>query len=249
MGMVLGLLGGGGSILTVPIMVYLFLIPASLATTYSLFIVGVSAIIGVIRYQKKKMIEFKIAAVFAIPAFISIYVVRRMILPIIPNSMTFFDLFSFTKDNLIMMIFSIVMLGASYSMIKGRNDNENLKVQNIPLLIIQGLFVGSVTGFVGAGGGFLIIPGLVLFARLEMKRAVGTSLLIVSMNSLLGFSSDLLGQVQVDWIFLISFTSLGIIGVLIGSQLSHKISNEKLKPLFGWFVLFAGITIILKEIF
>jgi uncharacterized protein len=251
MGIVLGLLGGGGSILTVPIMSYLFAIPATLATSYSLFIVGFSAAMGAISYIKKDLVEYKVGAFFASSAFITIYLVRQILLPTIPDLISISGLFSLSKDNLVMLVFSIVMLAASFSMIRGRkvstNGDDDKPRKNI-YLIIQGLFVGAVTGFVGAGGGFLIIPGLVFLVRLEMKKAVGTSLLIISINSLFGFLSDLLNGTAMNWNFLLSFSGLGILGVFIGTFLSNKISNQKLKPLFGWFVLIAGLSILIKEL-
>ena len=248
MGIVLGLLGGGGSILTVPIITYLFSIPPTLATSYSLFIVGISAAIGASSYVKKGLIEYKVGSYFAISAFFSIYLVRQVLLPIIPYIIDIFNLFILSKDNLVMLVFSIVMLGASISMIRGRKESDDTKKPvQIILLILQGLFVGSITGFVGAGGGFLIIPGLVFLAGLKMKRAVGTSLLVISINSLFGFSSDLINGTIVDWNLLLKFTLVGIIGVFIGTFISNKISNQKLKPLFGWFVLIAGTFIIFKE--
>ena len=148
-----------------------------------------------------------------------------------------------------MLVFSIVMLGASLSMIRGRKETSEIKPKKVIYLILQGLFVGSITGFVGAGGGFLIIPGLVFLAGLDMKKAVGTSLLVISINSLFGFSSDLLNGAIVDWSFLLKFAGLGIVGVFIGTYISTKVSNQKLKPLFGWFVFMAGVSIIVKEIF
>jgi len=140
------------------------------------------------------------------------------------------------------------MFGASFTMIRGKNNSSNTKPRQLFLLILQGLFVGSVTGFVGAGGGFLIIPGLVFLAGLEMKKAVGTSLLVISINSLFGFFSDIISGTIIDWVFLLKFTGVGILGVFIGTYISNKISNQKLRPLFGWFVLVAGISIIIKEI-
>jgi uncharacterized protein len=248
MGIVLGLLGGGGSILTVPIMTYIFKVPATIATSYSLFIVGVSAAMGAISYIKKDLIDYKVGAYFAISAFFSIYLVRQILLPNIPEVIDVFQVFQLSKDNLIMLVFSIVMLGASFSMIKGRKESNETKPRKNILLIFQGLFVGAVTGFVGAGGGFLIIPGLVFLAGLDMKQAVGTSLLVVSINSLFGFSSDLINGTLVDGVFLFKFTGLGVLGVFLGTVISTKISNQKLKPLFGWFVLVAGVSIIFKEV-
>jgi len=249
MGLVLGLLGGGGSILTVPIITYLFKVPALQATSYSLFIVGVSALFGASRYMKQGLIDYRTGLFFSLPAFLSIYFVRQILLGYIPYELNIFGLISLNKNNLIMIVFAVVMLVASVSMIKGRKDSEESIGKPVIFLILQGAFVGCVTGFVGAGGGFIIIPGLVLFAGLKMKKAVGTSLLIISINSLFGFSSDILGGANINWPFLLKFTGVGIIGVFLGTYFSQKVSNKRLKPLFGWMVLAAGSLILLKELF
>ncbi len=150
-----------------------------------------------------------------------------------------------------MVFFALIMLAASYSMIKGKKDSGidvDTKVKfNIPLIAVEGAVVGVITGIVGAGGGFLIIPALVLLARLPMKMAVGTSLLIISAKSLIGFLGDLGNQV-IDWKFLLIFTLLSIVGIFIGSSLSKKINENLLKQGFGWFVLTMGLYIITKEL-
>jgi uncharacterized membrane protein YfcA len=229
-------------------MTYIFKIDPVLATSYSLFVVGAAAAIGAFKNIKKSLVDFKVGGTFAIPAFISIYIMRQHLMPLIPNELSL-GLISLTKDSLVMSVFAVVMLAASISMIRGRKEsNSDQTEQNISLLMLQGLFVGCMTGFVGAGGGFLIIPGLVLFARMPMKKAVGTSLMIISINSLFGFSSDLIGGVNLDWFVLLVFTLMGAIGVLIGSYCSDRVSGAKLKPVFGWFVLIAGSLILLKEL-
>ena len=249
-GLVLGLMGGGGSILTVPILVYLMSINPVTATAYSLFVVGTTALIGAIRNMQKKMVDFKTAIVFAIPAFIAVYATRMYLIPWIPDILLETNGFTLTKDIGIMIFFAIIMILASYSMIKGRKDNtDELDVPsfNIPLIIIEGLVVGVLTGIVGAGGGFLIIPALVLFAKLPMKKAVATSLLIIAIKSLIGFLGDV-QNIDIDWFFLICFTGLSVIGIFIGIYLTKFISGARLKKGFGWFVLIMGIYIIFKEL-
>jgi uncharacterized membrane protein YfcA len=110
------------------------------------------------------------------------------------------------------------------------------------------MLVGLVTGFVGAGGGFIIVPVLMFFLRLKFKKAIGTSLCIIAINSLVGFTGNL-GQQHIDWNFLLSISAICAIGILIGSLMATKISGQKLKPAFGWFTLFVGIFVLLKEIF
>lgn len=230
-GLVLGLIGGGGSILTVPILVYLIGINPVTATAYSLFVVGTTSLFGAYQNFKKKMVDFKTAIIFAIPAFIAVYLTRKYLIPALPETMFTIADFVVTKNIFIMASFAIIMLLASISMIKTnkRIINENQPITyNIPLIIIEGIAVGVLTGIVGAGGGFLIIPALVLLAKLPMKMAVGTSLLIISAKSLIGFLGDI-QNIDIDWTFLLTFTLISIIGIFVGVFLTKFISGEKLK--------------------
>lgn len=250
-GLTLGLLGGGGSILTVPILVYLLALNPVTATAYSLFVVGTTSLVGSIRNLSKGMVDVKVAVVFAIPAFIAVYLTRRFLVPAIPEEIFTIGDFVLTKDLGIMLFFAIIMLLASITMIRGRkseNEEERKIKLNIPLIIIEGVVVGMLTGIVGAGGGFLIIPALVLFANLPMKRAVATSLVIIAAKSLIGFIGDV-QNLEIDWTFLLLFTGISIIGIFIGIYLNRFINEKPLKKAFGWFVLLMGIYIIAKELF
>jgi len=249
-GLTLGLLGGGGSILTVPILVYLLAINPVTATAYSLFVVGVTSLVGAIRNMMNGMVDTKVAVVFAVPALIAVYLTRRYLVPAIPEELFDVGSLTITKDLAIMIFFAIIMLAASYTMIKGRKEvavdaKQQLKV---PLILLEGSVVGVLTGIVGAGGGFLIIPALVLFANLPMKRAVATSLLIIAVKSLIGFLGDV-QTLEIQWTFLLTFTGLSIVGIFIGIYLNRFIDGKKLKKAFGWFVLIMGIYIITKELF
>lgn len=249
-GIVLGLIGSGGSILTVPIMVYLLAINPVTATAYSLFVVGTSSLVGTINNMKQKLVDLRTAVVFAIPAFIAVYATRRFLVPAIPDPI--FNLFGFevTKGIGIMVFFALIMIAASISMIRnnGKAESPETKViYNYPLIIVEGIVVGILTGIVGAGGGFLIIPALVLLAKLPMKKAVATSLLIIAVKSLIGFIGDI-QNLELDWIFLLVFTGLSIVGIFIGGWLNKFINGEKLKKGFGWFVLIMGLYIIWKEL-
>ena len=249
-GVVLGLVGGGGSILTVPILVYLMFINPVTATAYSLFIVGVSALVGAIRNIQKGLVDFKTAIVFAIPAFIAVYATRKYLVPAIPEELFVIESFVMTKNIAIMLFFAFIMLIASISMIRNkRSDSEEETVisYNYPLIIIEGFVVGVLTGIVGAGGGFLIIPALVLLAKLPMKKAVATSLLIIAIKSLIGFIGDV-ENLEIDWSFLLKFTAISVIGIFLGIYLSKFINGKSLKKGFGWFVLVMGIYIIFKEL-
>lgn len=249
-GLILGLIGGGGSILTVPILVYALVLDPVIATAYSLFVVGATSLVGAIKNMISKMVDFKTAIIFAIPAFIAVYLTRAFLIPAIPEELFTIGNFIVTKNLSIMLFFAIIMLLASISMIRNsRNETEeSTKVTyNYPLIIIEGFIVGVITGIVGAGGGFLIIPALVLLAKLPMKKAVATSLFIIAIKSLIGFLGDVQNH-EIDWVFLFSFTVLSIVGIFVGIWLNRFIDGKKLKKAFGWFVLIMGIYIIYKEL-
>jgi uncharacterized protein len=248
-GISIGLIGAGGSILAVPILVYLFSVNPQLATTYSLFIVGATAFFGAIRHYQMGNLKFRLALSFALPSVASLLIVRGYILPIIPDQILSFGNFILTKSMLLMLVFAVLMILASLSMIKSSVEKSiDGSKQSLAKLMLIGFGVGMVTGFLGAGGGFLIIPALVLFSALPMKQAIGTSLLIIFLNSFIGFAGDIINEVQLDYALLISVTLIAIAGMLIGVQLSKKISGAKLKPGFGWFVLIMGLYIIAKEL-
>ena len=250
-GLTLGLIGGGGSILTVPVLVYLSGVTAVTATAYSLFIVGFSSLVGSVTYMRKGLVSFKTALIFGIPSIIAVYITRRYIVPAIPDEVFTLGSLLVTKDILLMLIFALLMIFASYSMIKGRKETEQEEVEqkfNYPMIILEGAVVGLLTGLVGAGGGFLIIPALVILSKLPMKMAIGTSLLIISIKSLIGFTGDLATR-EVNWTFLAIFSALAVAGIFLGSYLSNFIPGKKLKPAFGWFVLVMGVYILTKELF
>ena len=250
-GISLGLLGGGGSILTVPVLVYLFKVNPVLATAYSLFIVGLTSLLGSITYIRKRQLNFLVGIVFSIPAFSAVYITRKFVIPSIPDVIFSLDGFECTKDMFIMILFALLMFTASISMIRKRKvielDEDN-NGMNYTLLILEGTIVGFLTGLVGAGGGFVIVPALVLLAKLPMKTAVGTSLLIISLKSLIGFLGDVSADVNIDWVLLITVSVIAIGGIYIGSYISNFISGSKLKPAFGGFVLVMSIYIISREI-
>lgn len=251
-GISLGLIGGGGSILTVPVLVYLFKIDVILATAYSLFIVGTTSIVGSFSYFKKGWIHLKTAVVFGIPSILSVFITRAFILPWIPEEIFIMENFILTKSVLLMIIFALLMIFASYGMIKKEKETNEIQSQNqkfnYPLILLEGSIVGILTGLVGAGGGFLIIPALVLLSNLPMKQAIGTSLIIIAAKSLIGFFGDANWE-GIDWWFLSKISFFAMIGIFIGMVLSKKIDGNKLKPAFGWFVLVMGIYILLTEIF
>jgi uncharacterized membrane protein YfcA len=154
-----------------------------------------------------------------------------------------------------MVLFAALMVAASISMIRGtcencdKDENELSQISyNYPMILLEGLVVGMLTGLVGAGGGFLIIPALVMLTKLPMKQAIGTSLLIIAAKSLIGFTGDL-GHQTIDWNLLLIVTGLAIIGIFIGDKVSKKINSAQLKVGFGWFVLIMGLYILIQQLF
>jgi uncharacterized protein len=250
-GITLGLIGSGGSILSVPILTYIMGVEPVLATAYSLFVVGTTALVGGIQKAQQQLVDFKKVVLFGIPTIIAVFLTRKFIVPSIPDVVWSTSNFTLHKSVLIMVVFALVMITASVRMIKPLKNtivNDDQKI-NYFAIFAQGLFIGLVAGFVGAGGGFLIIPALLFLAKTPMKMAVGTSLFIVSVQSLIGFVGDIRSDQPIDWNLILTFTACSVVGIFIGSWLSKKIDGEKLKSAFGWFVLLMGIYIITKEIF
>jgi uncharacterized membrane protein YfcA len=252
MGLSLGMIGGGGSILTVPILVYLFAIQPVLATAYSLFIVGFTALVGGIGYLIKGEVDLKTGLLFAVPSFIGVYATRAFVVPSVPDQVFTLGGLTVTKPLLIMMVFAILMVLASISMIRGpklkTEGKEFSAAAKLGLIALEGLVVGTITGFVGAGGGFLIIPALVVLVGLPMKKAVGTSLFIIAAKSLIGFTGDLQHQATMDWQLLLTISAIAVVGLAGGMLLSRKLSEAVLKKGFGYFVLIMGVFVLGDQI-
>ena len=251
-GLSLGLIGGGGSILTLPVLVYLFGVSPTLATAYSLFIVGAASLVGAWPKHKEGLINYRTALVFGVPSIAAVFITRKFILPAIPSDLFSVGDLAVTKDLLLMVLFAVLMVAASFSMLKSEKPQKTSvngpQQFNYPLILAEGTVVGILTGLVGAGGGFLIIPALVVLSKLPMKQAVGTSLLIIAAKSLIGFTGDLLTGKAMDWTLLITVTVIAIAGIFLGNALSRKVDGAALKKGFGWFVLVMGAYILLKEL-
>jgi len=247
-GISLGLIGGGGSILTVPVLVYLFHIEPALATSYSLFIVGMTSLSGAIYQYSKGYVDLKAALSFGIMSVATVFVVRKYLLPLIPDILWQAGAVTLTKSTAIMVLFAVLMLAASVSMVLGHREQAGSVRTSLPVLSAFGIGVGLVTGLLGAGGGFLIIPALVVLAKTPMRMAIGTSLFIVTVNSLVGFAGDI-GHVYIDWPFLFIILAITVFGVLIGSIIGRRIPGDRLRSGFGWFVLTMGIYILSRELF
>ena len=255
LGMVLGLIGAGGSILTVPVLVYLLEIPASQATGYSLAIVGATALVGGFEYLRCNQSNLRMALIFGAPAIISVYLTRRYIFPAVPDPVMQFENFILSKDVMVMLVFAVFMFIAAIAMIRsggGGTATEGLPERvklNYLLLFFGGFVVGILTGFIGAGGGFMILPFLVLMGGLPIKIAVGTSLLIIAAKSVIGFIGEAQVAYSIDYNFVALVTLLPVVGILFGAYLNKRVPAGKLKIAFSWFVLAMGIYIVIKELF
>lgn len=241
------MLGGGGSILSIPILVYLFTVEPVLAQAYSLFIVGITSLVGAIPKYRENLVSLKTGFIFGIPSIAAIFATRHWIVPAIPAIIFDAGDFAFTKRELLLGIFALLMVLASFRLIRNpreaTSDNRKFRVF---LVIVEGTLIGFLTGLVGAGGGFLIIPALVFLTGLPFKTAVGTSLFIIAINSLTGFAGDLLNTTM-DWPFLLTISGLAVAGILIGNYFSRRITAFYLRKAFGWFTLIVGTWILIKE--
>ena len=252
-GVSLGLIGGGGSILTVPVLVYLMGVNPVLATTYSLFIVGFTSLVGGVKAYTHKMVDFRSVSLFGIPSILTVFIARHFILPQIPETLFTIGRFAIKKGSFLMMLFALLMLVAAISMMRNYEketvapENAAPRHDKVLSLLIPGLLTGLVTGLLGAGGGFLIIPALVLFVKLPMKTAVGTSLLIIAINACFGVVFSI-GHFYFDWLLLLPFTGLAVVGVFAGSKMAARMNGDALKKWFGWFVLALSLVILAKEL-
>lgn len=249
-GITLGLIGSGGTILTVPILVYIMAVEPTLSTTYSLFAIGITSLIGAVRGIIKKEADLPKVLTFGVPSLIVVFITRSFILPLVPEVIHIAG-YSFHQNVLLMILFSFVMVASSLSMIRSAKNGPEVPggyvKTPIEVIVFQGALVGLVTGLVGAGGGFLIIPALVNFYHLPMRKAVATSLIIISINSFFGVMGDIEKFELFDWELLLGYTGGTVFGIFIGFYLSEKISNKNLKKGFGYMILLVGVYILIKE--
>lgn len=247
-GLFIGLLGGGGSILSVPVFAYFFQLNEKESTAYSLFVVGLCALIGGVQKHRKGFTNMKYFWFFGLASTVGVLISRIFIVRQIPLEIFVWNDFVLTRRMLMFGFFALVMLLSAYKMIKGtKNSVSVVKEYSSLQLIFFGMCVGMLSGFVGAGGGFIIVPILTLMLGLNMKTAVGTSLLIIAFQSLSGFMlSDAL-LMKVNWLFLGQFSAIAITGIFVGNQLSNKINAERLKKFFGYFIVVMAIFIFVME--
>ena len=247
-GLSLGLIGGGGSILAVPILVYVMGVSSKVAIAMSLAIVGTVSVIGAIPHWQQGNVNLKIAIAFIPSAMVGAFLGARI------------TALSFVTDTFQLICFGIIMAIASILLIRkgsrkkapGNNKSEQ-KPQSFLQSILQGLAipleafgVGILTGFVGVGGGFLIVPTLVLLAGIPMKEAIGTSLVIIAANSASGFLGYI-SQVEVDWNLIFSFTLAASSGTLLGAYLTRFIKAKQLQKGFGYFVLAVAFFVLIRR--
>ena len=253
-GISLGILGSGGSILTVPIMVYLMQVNPVDATGLSLFIVGITSTIGGIAYVQRKLVDIKTAAIFAAPSIVSVFLTRKYLMPFIPDPVLTVSSFVLSKEIFILVLFAILMVIVGYRMIRKKEyaepEENTLQKFNYPALLGIGTISGIITGILGVGGGFIIIPALVLFGKIPVRMSVGTSLLIIAVNSLGGFAEEVMVRhAAIDFRFLALFSLMSVAGIFIGFRVSLKLRPVELKNIFGWFILLMGVAVFFKELF
>ena len=253
-GVLVALVGAGGSILTVPILVYLLHVPPVAATGYSLLIIGITSLISTFGYMYRKMINYRIVVLFGIPSVIAVYLTRRFLVPMIPNEIYEQGNLLITKDSFLMLLLGVLIMLSAFSMISvKKNYQPNISPQKVSsfqysrMILIEGVIIGTLTGFVGTGGGFMIIPALVILCQVPIKTAVGSALLIAAFKSGIGFLGEIGNNPNIDYELIGVFTGLALIGIAIGSFLSQKVSGYRLRNAFGYFILVIAIFILVRE--
>ena len=234
-GVTLGLLGGGGSILTVPLLVYVAGMDTKEAIATSLLVVGVTSAVGAISHARAGRVQWRTGLVFGVAGMTGAYAGGRVA--------------EFIPGQWLLIGFAAMMIATALAMLRGRREIDPEQVpDHLPTarVIIDGLVVGLVTGLVGAGGGFLVVPALALLGGLPMPVAVGTSLVVIAMKSMAGMAGYL-ASVTIDWQMAAMVTGAAVLGALIGGPLAGRIAPETLRRLFGWFVLIMAITVGAQE--
>lgn len=233
-GISLGLLGGGGSILTVPLLAYVAGLDPKQAIATSLLVVGVTSAFGAITHARAGRVRWKVAAVFGAAAMAGAYGGGRLA--------------HFIPGNILLIAFALIMIMAAVAMLRGRKDVGDESAGPLPIgkILLQGAGVGVISGLVGAGGGFLLVPALALLGGLPMPVAVGTSLVVISMQSFAGFAGHLAGE-TIDWKLAGMVIAAAVAGSIIGGLLTSKIDPATLRKAFGWFVLAMAALVLAEE--
>jgi uncharacterized membrane protein YfcA len=233
-GISLGLLGGGGSILTVPLLAYVGGLDPKQAISTSLLVVGVTSAVGAITHARAGRVRWKVAAVFGAAAMAGAYTGGRLA--------------HFIPGNILLIAFAVIMITAAVAMLRGRRDLADESGGPLPIgkILLQGGVVGMISGLVGAGGGFLLVPALALLGGLPMPVAVGTSLVVISMQSFAGFAGHLSGE-SIDWKLAAMVTAAAVVGSIAGGMLTSYVQPATLRKAFGWFVLAMAAVVLAKE--
>ena len=240
-GLVLGLLGGGGSVLTVPILIYVLHVPVKPAIAMSLCVGGIVAFIGFLSHLRQRTVRARVALIFGVFAVVAAFAGARLARHI--------------PEVVQLVIFAIVGLVGSVLMLRGGFKRSAVQEgpfefkfapRAVTLLALQGLVVGFLTGIIGVGGGFLIVPALVLVAGLPMRIAIGTSLLVITMNALAGFAGYL-GHIEIDWNLVAWFTSIAAVGSIVGSAISKQVPQQKLRQVFGYLLIAVSLYVLYRR--
>lgn len=247
-GIAIGLLGAGGSILVMPVLVYILGLPPTIATTYSLGIVGISSAIAAMRTSLDEKVNVKVIFTFAFPAMFSIMIMRAFIMPALPKVLEI-GMLQISIDSFSMIILSILMLISAQRMIsqKKLQGDESHDI-SLSLLVLTGLFIGVLTGFTGIGGGFLIVPVMILIGRMNVKEAAFTSMILIAMNALPGFFVDILNGKNLEWGLFTLLTIASVFGGYAGIMLSKRIRQDLLRISFGIIIALLALFILIKEL-
>ena len=240
-GLVLGLLGGGGSVLTVPILIYVLHVPVKPAIAMSLGVVGIVAFIGFLSHWRQGTVRARVALVFGVFAVVAAFAGARLAkhIPSVVQLVVF---------AIVGLVGSVLMLRGGFrpGAVKEGPYEFNFEVRTVTLLGLEGLIVGFLTGIIGVGGGFLIVPALVLVAGLPMRLAIGTSLLVITMNALAGFAGYI-GHIEIDWTLVAWFTSIAAIGSIVGTLISKRVPQQRLRQVFGYLLIAVSIYVLYRR--
>lgn len=248
-GLILGGIGSGGSMLAIPILVYLFSEDVETASAYSLFLVGVTSLTGAILKQKEQFVAVRAAAMFGIPSITTTFITRKWLIGYVPDHIGEAGSLQITKGDVLMWLLASLMIVSSLMMLKDPAAKIAHSEGKYSFLIPSGFVAGMISGLAGIGGGFLILPAMVLFAGVSVRTAIGTTLLIIAANSLLGFCGDVFNH-AVNWYFLLSLTGVSVLGLLVGVWAGKRISPPfSARKGFAWFTILTAVFILVRELF
>jgi len=247
-GIAIGLLGAGGSILVMPVLVYVLGISPLIATTYSLGIVGISSAIAAIRNAREQQTNWKVLFTFAIPAIISIMIMRAYIMPALPKVLEL-GMIHISIESLSMIILSLLMLISAQRMMSSKVlQSHDIQEISLMALMFTGLMIGVLTGFTGIGGGVLIVPAMILIGHMNVKEAAFTSMILIAMNTLPGLLVDIMNGKNLEWGLFTLLTNASVFGGYVGIMLSKRIRQDLLRISFGIIIALLALFILIKEL-